>query len=92
MSKQTREAPINMNQQKMEKVSDDVRGKKRKGDAVHAPLCLNPVRRPKSKWHNISNCDISDKDTRTTLLEEFCSTKKERLENARKGDGKIVHV
>lgn len=76
----------------MEKVDNDVQGQNRKRNSIDGPLCWNPVCKTKGKRHYISNFDISDKDTQTTLLQEYCNTKKARLYNARKGDSKVSRV
>lgn len=86
------EAPVLANRKHSEKQDDDVRGKKRKRDVWEAPLCLNPVCRAKGKRHYISNCEISDKNTKTALVEEYRSAKKARLENAKKGNSTIARI
>lgn len=76
----------------MDKTHNDGRGQMRKRDSYEAPLCLNPVCKAKGKTHFISNCDISDKNTKTTLLEEHRRTKKARLGNVENGDLKFARV
>lgn len=80
-NKQVIEAPVKVNQCKLKKPNENLRGLKRKRDYIQAPLCLNPVCKEKGKRHYISNCDILDKETRTTLLEEYRKTKKARFNN-----------
>lgn len=86
------ETPVFANRKHIEKVGDDLQGKRRKRDAFEAPLCLNPECKAKRKRYYISNWDISNNNIKTTLLEEYHSAKKTRLENAGKENGSFDRI
>lgn len=68
------------------------RGTKRKRYDNNPPLCLNPTCRMKGERHYLSQCPISDNNTKTTLLEEYRKAKRARVEAGRNGAEKIGRV
>lgn len=86
------ETPVFINRKHSEKQDDELPRKKRMKDVWNAPLCLTLVWKAKVKRHYVSNCEISDKNTKTALLEEYCSAKEARLENAKVGNSTIARV
>lgn len=72
-----------------EKASNGATGEKMKKNAQGAPLGLNQEYRKKNR-HYISNCDISDKDTKATLLEEYRRSRRAICENSTNESGRTT--
>lgn len=80
------------NRQHVEKLNEDLRWKWRKRYAFEFLLCLNCVVKAKGKTHYTSNSNMSDKNTKTSFLEEYRSAKKSKLEKVRKGDDRVACI
>lgn len=88
----TSKGPSKSIHDRTQQTSSNARGLKRKRDVPDAPLCLNPICRAQGKRHYLSVCNIFDRKTKDTLLKEYRSNKKARLDNANKKDGNVARV
>lgn len=86
------QAHVTRNPQDSSNLNVDLHGRNGERENFDASLYLNPMCKAKVKRYYISNCDISDRETKTSLMEEYRKAKKAKLENPRKRDDRIGYI
>lgn len=77
---------------RLDRMYYEKKGQKKTVDISYAPLCSKAISKAKCKRDSISNYDILEKDTNSTLLKEYSERRKRRLNNVKNGNEEIARM